>query len=43
MKKFSKILTLLLSFVLIVTVFTVITLAAEKPAALSLSQTCSTA
>ena len=39
MKKFSKILTLLLSFVLIVTVFTVITLAAEKPVASSFSGT----
>lgn len=39
MKKFSKILTLLLSLVLIVTAFTVITLAAEKPEAPSFSGT----
>ncbi len=37
MKKFSKILTLLLALVVIVTAFTVITLAAEKPEAKSFS------
>lgn len=39
MKKFSKILTLLLALVVIVTAFTVITLAAEKPEAPSFSGT----